>query len=258
MEALTRPSMRTLRAGALLALLLPVAALAQDGGPDVWSGQAELGGSVFFGNNPQTLVSTRGMLARGDSLMALRADVRFTYGEAEVDGDDEVTRRGWVSTLSLDLMPHGANSPFLLGGYETSLERRIQSRVNWGVGHKVTFHRTPAALLDVSLAILTERSAEVDAEDAVRLRQLGRWSTRLRGKRDVNDRFSLSHETFYRPETGAPRQFTVTSTSSANLKLTKRTLLSLTLLDNYDSTAEERGARTNNDGSLVAGLKADF
>lgn len=248
---------RRLAAGVVLAAA-PLSAQSASGGPDLWSGQAELSGSVFFGNNPQTVVTTRGALARGDSLYSLRSDARFIYGEATLEGDDRVTRRGWVGNVALDLMPFGANTPFLQAGYESSFEKRIRSRLNWGVGHKATLVRSTRSLVDVSLAILTERSAELDAESELHVRQLGRWSARVRGRRAMGERFTLAHETLYRPETAATSQFTIASSSSAQVRLTRRTALSLTLLDNYDSTARARGARVNNDGSLVAGLRADF
>ena len=159
------PGRAALVATLLLASLLiaPRRLAAQEAGsrakpPSAWKRTVELAGSLFLGNKPQTVLTTRGRASHADSTYELGADFRFIYGSATEDGNHFVSQRSWLGALNLDFWPHARQSPFLLGTVESSLERRIDLRTSGGVGHKITFADRPAAGASLSLAVLGERT----------------------------------------------------------------------------------------------------
>jgi hypothetical protein len=242
----------------LLALATPTAAQESADGVD-WDVQAELSGSFFFGNTEQTVFSTRAGAGRSDSVVALKSDVRFTYGETrDAEGEEVVTKRGWLATLSLDLQPYAWTSPFLIGTIESSLEKRIDMRYNAGLGNKVVVLRKPESEVSLSLALLGEWSRFADAPPTGMQESLVRWSARFRARHDVNSHLTLRTETYYRPEVRSAGRFTMTSTSSVGYKMRKWATLQLSFHDSYDSEARGRGARTNNDGQMVVGVMTAF
>lgn len=243
--------------GALLVAGRPAGAQAEKKqGP--WKRNLELSGSVFVGNRPQTVLTTRGRLSHSDSTFELGGDLRFTYGELSEDGERAVSQRSWLGTANLDLWPHARQSPFLLGTVETSLERRIDLRVSGGIGHKVTFVDEKGASANLSVALLGERSRLPNAEGIIQVEKLARFSTRLRLSRQVGSRATLSLESFYRPEYSELDQYTFANTSSVGYKVNDVLNLKLTYQDNYDSEARGRGAESNYDGQLVVGIAAAF
>lgn len=240
---------------AFLALAAPLPGQQEGVG---WDIEAEVSGSLFFGNTRQTLVTTRSRFSHADSTDRFSLGGRFTYGESSDEDDDPfVSKRSWNGSFNYDLLPFARWSYFLLGTAESSLEKRIDFRYNAGAGSKLTFVRTGTSLADISLALLGERtyfpSALPDDDEA-----LVRWSARGRYSREVNDRVRVSHETFYRPVVDAFDRFTITSTTSVAIRLARFANLSVSFLDNYDSEAKDRGARSNNDGQLVLGVLASF
>ena len=227
--------------------------------PKRWKTEIDVSGNLLFGNTTQSIVTTRNALSWTDSTLSLKSDLRFTYGQSSTQQrGSQVSRRTWLFTLSGDMWPYARQSAFLTGSFESSFERRIQSRTNAGVGHKVVLVRTPSSRLDVSLAILGERSALRDAQGRVTDNDLARWSARVRGDRKLSSRVSVTHETFYRPEYDALGRFTFTSSSSVGYQITRFAQLKASFLDNYDTGARGRGARTNNDGQVVVGALTVF
>jgi len=224
-----------------------------------WERVVEVSGTVSFGNNPQTLVTTQTGITHNDSALTVRSDLRLLYGQAATeDRGSEVTRRTWLGTVGADWYPYEKYSPFVLGSYESSFERRVRSRINAGAGGKVTVVRTPETRLDFSVALLAERSALPDDSGAVHTEGLARWSGRIRYRRAFDNRLNVDHVTFYRPEVAAVERFTVTSNSSLGYEISRTSQLQVSFLDNYDSGARGRGARSNNDGQLVVGVLTMF
>lgn len=223
--------------------------------------EAELSASLFFGNTEQTLALMRTAVERSDSSYALRSELRFNYGETEDDsGDQHVSRRSWLGTLNLDWRPLDAQSQFVLAMVESSLEKRIDLRYSGGVGQKVALVRGERTLVDISLALLAERTLTADTPEGVANPNelLARWSARFRARHEFSDRVSFRSETFYRPAFDAAGRFTFTTTTSLGYQMARFLQLRIAFQDNYDSEARSRGARTNNDGELVIGLLSEF
>lgn len=244
-----------------LIIVLPLAAPAlpaQEMGHRV---EAELSASLFFGNTEQTLATMRTAFERADSSHALRGEVRFNYGETEDEARGRyVSRRSWIGSANLDWRPFAPNSQFVQASVESSLEKRIDLRYSGGVGHKVTLVRQESSAVDVSLALLAERTLTAEQESAPPVPDalLARWSARLRARHDFSDRVSFRSETFYRPAFDAAGRFTFSTSTSVAYRMTTFASLRITFQDNYDSEARSRGARTNNDGELVIGLLGEF
>lgn len=249
---------RTLALVALAAGLAAPPVRAQEDGP--WTVSGELGASLFFGNTNQATLTSRLSGELADSARELSTDAGFTYGEAtDEDGDDFVIKRSWEVGLTYDHHPLQRWSPFVLGKLESSFEKRIEQRYNLGGGAKFTFDRTPARRLDLSVALLAERTNPSDELATAEVETLARWSTRLRARRSwMDDRLKVTHETFYRPELTTPADFTLTTTSSASFQLNDVVALKVTFVDNYDTEATTRGARTNNDGQLFFSVLSSF
>ncbi|MHB1222778.1 MAG: DUF481 domain-containing protein [Gemmatimonadaceae bacterium] len=223
-----------------------------------WKRTVELAGSLFLGNKSQGVLTTRLKAAHSDSIFEFGGDMRFTYGAATDDGERYVSQRSWMGSLNLDLWPHAGQSPFLLATLESSLERRIDLRASGGVGHKMSFIDDGESLADLSIAILGERSWLPTREDGDEIISLARFSGRLKLRRRLGSRVELSGETYFRPEVYHMTRFTFTNSASASFRMNELVNLKASYLDNYDSVARLRGARSNYDGQVVLGVQADF
>lgn len=243
------------------ALLLSFLVTSDLGAQDIgWRGSAEANASLFFGNTDQWVVAGATRLAFSDSTVEVRGEVRADYAEAALDsGGSQVSRRAWLASMGVDLAPFSTISPFVLGSAESSLQQRIARRYSAGFGGKITFLQTDASKLSTSVALLWERTQVMDGNpnpslDASRLR----WSFRLKGSRKLDDRIHFDHETFYQPSAREMEHFTITSTSTLTFDLNKTLGFTSSLHDTYDSEARRRGARSNNDGQFLVGLRARY
>ena len=237
---------------AALAIAVPSALTAQELG---WDVKAEANASLFFGNTRQSTFATRFSAGRADSTSEVETDGQFTYGEAESEnGRGFVTKRSWRAALTADYRPFARFSPFMLASVESSFEKRIDRRYSAGAGAKLVFVRSERTLLDFSLALLAERSLLPDVAGPRIEETQARYSARFRWKRSIGERVAVTHETFYRPEVRDIDQFTFTSRTSIAMKVAEMLAFQASFLDNHDSGAKARGARTNNDGEFLFGL----
>lgn len=229
---------------------------------DDWKTEVEVGGAVFFGNTSQTTFTSRAATETADSTRELSVGGRFSYGEAtDEDGVDFVTQRSWKITSSFDHRPFAEWSPFAFAGLESAFERKIDLRYDFGVGARYLVQRSERGRVDVSLAVLGEEtnpipgSVDPDFDDGLH----ARWSLRTRARRSwAEERLSVEAEGFYRADVDRIENFTTSLTSSVGFRLNESLSLKLTFLDTYDSEAEARGARTNNDGQVFVTLLGTF
>lgn len=246
----------------LAVLLAPLPTAAQDGSEDRWKVEGEIGASVFFGNTSQTAFTSGLAVETQGRRQEFAADASFFYGEASTeDGGARVNKRSWRVTFELDPDAQARVTPFLSGKAEGSYEKRIDLRWNTGLGGRWRmFGSGPSSRLEVSVALLAERTLPSQrASDSVDDELEARWSARLKGRRVLSEgRVTLQTETHYQPAFDRASDFTLTSRSSVAFRLTEVVSLKMTFVDNYDSGAEARGARTNNDGQLVFGVLSAF
>ena len=247
------------------ALLLTAALLAM-GPPDAlgaqilgWKTEAEASASLFFGNTEQRLAALRSTVARADSAVEGKVDIRFAYADQTTEAEErEVSKRAWLASGTLDYRPFARVSPFLIGNVESSLEQRIDLRYSGGAGAKYTFVQNDLGEASFSLAMLAERTRVAEGAPAPENPSLARWSARLRFDRRMHERLRLTHVTFYQPEVATIERFTLSSTSTAAYEMNRLLSATISFLETYDSQAETRGARTNHDGQLLFGLLSTF
>jgi hypothetical protein len=220
--------------------------------------KAEANASLSFGNVDQSTMLTRLGASSVDSLLELTTDGYFTYGETRVDGTPSVNKRSWGASLNANLRPFSQLTPFMLASVESSLEKRIVRRYSGGGGAKLTFVKNEGTSSDLSLALLAERTITAPSDTQRVEKVYARYSARYQLLRKVDDRVTFSLLTFYRPEFSAVRRFTSSANVALTYKLAKALALKATFVDNYDSEARGRGARSNNDGDVLFGLIATF
>lgn len=225
-----------------------------------WNADVEGRASLFFGNTSQWLVGGRSALSHKDSTIEIRAEMQADYAESATDsGASVVSARSWLGSLATDFRPYARVSPFAMGSVQASLQQRLARRYSGGLGGKVTIADGNENELSTSAALLWERTVPLDGEGSASVPDDRlRWSVRLRVKRRLNDRLHFTHVTFYQPSVRETSHFTMNSTTSLILDLTKKLALTGTLTDTYDSEARSRGARGNNDGQMLLGMRAKF
>ena len=252
----SRRSPRGPLAALLLAASLSAAPLAAQGlGRHL---KAEANASLSFGNVDQSTMFTRLGASTVDSTLELSTDGYFTYGETRVNGSPSVNKRSWGGSLSANLRPFSQVTPFMLASIEASLEKRIVRRYSGGGGAKLTFVKNAGTSSDFSLALLAERTITAPSDTERVEKVYARYSARYRLERKVDDRVTFSLLTFYRPEFSALHRYTASANVATTYKLAKALALKATFVDNYDSEARGRGARSNNDGDILFGLMATF
>ncbi len=252
---------RVAASGSVFLLSLFLAGPSPAGGQDVeWAVEGEVGGSLFFGNRSQTVLSTRGLAERVDPVFESTSEVSFTYGRASDDeGQSFVNRRSWDAATDLAFRPDQRWSPFVSGKIESSLERQIDLRFNTGAGMKLVIRRDDLTRIDLSASALAERTFPRHEDGVVEDETRARWSTRLRFRRDLADeRVEFSSETSYRPVFDDPSDFTLTHRTTLSFDVTDAVRLRLTFVDDYDAGAVDRGARTNNDGQVQVSVVAEL
>ena len=220
--------------------------------------KAEANANLSFGNVDQSTMLTRLGASSVDSTLELSSDGYFTYGETRIDGVPSVNKRSWGGSLNADLYPFAQLTPFMLAGIESSLEKRIVRRYSGGGGVKLVFVKREGTSSDVSLALLAERTVSAPSDTQRVEKVYARYSARYRLERKVDDKITFALLTFYRPEFSALHRFTSTANIAVTYKLAKALALKSTFVDNYDSEARGRGARSNNDGDVLFGLIATF
>lgn len=226
-----------------------------------WKGFVEASGTILFGNARERLMASRVQLGRADSTVEFRTDARIAYAQGTNDqGRSQVTGRVAFGSVSVDHRPFGQFSPFAFGTIESSLQQRIDRRISSGAGAKATLQRSGENEVSLSLALLAEHTRPLDPDENGRLVSTSRtrWSLRARTQHQITPTVRLSHVTFYQPTVGRTERFTVNSTTSLAANVTSAVALTVTLQDSYDSEARRRGARSNNDGQLLFGVRAGF
>lgn len=193
-----------------------------------------------------------------DSTLDVSFDAGFIYGETQLDDGPTVTKRSWQGSLSADFLPFSRVTPFMLASIESSLEKRIVRRYSGGGGAKLVFVKRDGFSSDVSLALLAERSVLAPSDSEQTESVYARYSARYRIERKLDDRVTATLVTFYRPEFKEFHRFTTTVNAAVTYRLVRALALKASFLDNYDSEARARGARSNNDGEVLFGFVATF
>jgi hypothetical protein len=236
----------------MIAASSPLAAQEEDGRP--WSLKTEAGASLFFGASSQTAVLFRTEYGYESDRWEVTLNGGFDYAETERDdGIAFVSGRAWTSALELDY-DAGRWQPFAFVNGDGSLQRQLDLRLQTGLGVGYDFLETETATFDLSTAALIERiDPRVPAGEPDEVQTLGRLSVRARGSKKLSgERIDLAFTSFYRPAFDAfGDDYIVSFEGTAAFKLTDDVSLGFSLINIFDSLAESRGARSNNDGRLL-------
>ncbi len=234
-------------------VLIATAPLAAQEDTRPWSFENEVGASFFFGATSQSAFLLRSEYGYEGDRLETTLTAGFDYAESEDGaGVGFVSNRAWSSGAVLDYnMDRWA--PFIFATVEGSLARSIDSRLTGGLGAKYKFVDSETSKVDLSLAALVERTdprTEVGLPDEVNT--LGRWSTRFRAERKfADDRIEFDFTGFYKPAfEDVSGDYVIDVKTGIAVVLTEAVALKVSLVDIYDSLAEARGSRSNNDGRL--------
>ena len=232
----------------------------QDSAPRVeWNLDTEVGASVFFGASDQTTVATKISSARMGPRFEVEGEAAYMYGEStDAEGNSFVNKRFWEIGTNLNYRGFSRVNPYVFGQVLSSLEKKIDIRYHGGAGAKATLRDTDRTRIDLAVAVLAEMTVE-DAPDNGEDELLARWTGSFKLRRSFSEeRVVLETETRYNPVFDEFDNYTISSESSLGFRLSEIISLKLSLVDNYDSRAEERGARSNNDGRILFSVLASF
>ena len=243
-------------------LLLPLSAVApqeEAPPPPEWSFESEVGASIFFGASDQTTIATKIGVDRKSSLFEVESDFSYLYGEAtDSEGKSFVNKRSWEVASNLDYRGFSRLNPYVFGSARSSLEKKIDLRYKGGAGAKVTALDSETTHLDVALAVLAEKTFE-DSEDNGDEETLARWAGEVNLRRSFSEeRMVLTFEVDFSPVFDEADNYTVKAESGLAFRVSEILSLKLSVVDNYDSRAEDRGARDNNDGRVLFSVLAAF
>lgn len=235
--------------------------LAQEEAPPAteWSGEGEVGASVFFGASDQTTVAVAFGLDRTSPRYQWENDLSYLYGEASNDvGETFVNKRSWSVGTNLDYRGFSWVNPYVFGTVLSSLEKAIKSRVKAGAGARLTALDSEATKLSFGLAVLGERTVERSPDDGDP-EILARWASEASFRHVfMGERTVFEVKGNYSPVLDEIDNFTVTAESSIAFTLTEILSLKLSVVDNYDSRATDRGALDNNDGRVLFSILSAF
>ena len=227
--------------------------------PTPWKGSALANASLFFGNTQQQVLGADGKLARVDSAFGFAGELQTLYGEASLDqGTRAVTKRLWMATMTVNFRPLAPVSSFITTTYQSNLEKRIDARYSVGAGAKWNVLQSSATNASLSLALSAERTVARDSTVHIPAERLARFSWQARYHHSFDDRLQVAHVMSWEPKATGVSQYLVSSNTELRYKMNGTVSLSLAFTDNYDSSAIDRGARTNNDGQMLFGVAAGW
>ena len=88
---------------------------------------------------------------------------------------------------------------------------------------------------------------------------VGKWAAGFRLEREIDEgRVRFETQTSIEPRLREPGVFTLTSRNSLAFQLSQRVGVQFSFVDSYDSEAQIRGARSNNDAQLFFGVVGTF
>jgi hypothetical protein len=223
-----------------------------------WAAEGELGGSVFFGNSSQSAFTAALSGDRGRELLRLRGRAGFAYGEASnASGESFKNKEAWDVGARLDIEPGTAVGAFFKSKVESIFEKKIDLRYGVGAGGKIRAGGD-AVQAEFDLGLLVEKTI-LDETSTLPDEVVGKWTAGFRLVRGMDEgRVRFETETSIEPELRDPGVFTLTSRSSLAFQLNQRIAVQFSFVDGYDTEAENRGARSNNDGQIFFGVVGRF
>jgi hypothetical protein len=159
---------------------------------------------------------------------------------------------------TVDYQGFSRANPYFFGSVLSSLEKKIDRRYKGGAGAKFTVLDSDVTRLDLALAIMGEKTFGANGGDG-KEEFLGRWTGEIKFRRSFSEeRAVFQAGADYNPGFRRFDNFTVEAESSLAFRLSEIVSLRLSVEDNYDNKAKDRGALSNNDGRVLFGVLASF
>lgn len=189
---------RAVIACAATAALVPLGSAAQQPRGS-WRSRIELGFNGSSGNSSFAVLRTGGSVTRlSTEIYEFELSALIRYGKNE----DRVIANDQRGTVKFDWRPDDDFSPFTFVSASRDRIRRIDLKVNGGVGAKWTFFRRQRSKVSWSLAaVLDHENLRLEPGDTTReSRSVVRWSGRLKVDHEFGERATFQHITFWQPE----------------------------------------------------------
>jgi len=224
-----------------------------------WSGEGEAGVSVFFGASDQTTVSSALGIVRRSPRWESDNGFTYLYGEAtDLEGNTSVIKRSWGGVSNLNYRGFERVNPYGFASAESSFQKKIDLRLKGGAGAKLTARDSETTRLDFAVAVLAEQTFK-NTEDDGDGELLARWTGSFNLRRSFSEeRMVFEAQADYNPVFDEFANYTVDAETSLAFKLSEIISLKLSVVDKYDSRAEDRGARDNNDGQVLFSVLASY
>jgi putative membrane protein len=227
--------------------------------PPDWSFETEVGASFFFGATDQTTVAAEVGMNRESRLFEFQSGLAFLYGEVtDGEGESFVNKRSWELAANLDYRGFSWLNPFVLGSAVSSLEKKIHRRYKAGTGAKLTALDSDVSKLEFASAILVEQTVSSEVGNGSK-EWLSRWTWAMFFRRSFSEeRAVFEVGVDYNPKFRQLDDFTFQAESSLAFRLSEILRLKLSVRDNFDNGAKDRGAVSNNDGRVLFSVLAAF
>lgn len=227
--------MRAIAAALLtLGMASPAFAAQDPEEPPRWNAEAGLSVNSSGGNEELTVITTElGLTHLRTQIFEFGVDTRLRYGRSE----GEEVARNLRGNTNFDLWPEAAWSPFLFGTAEQDPFKRLQARLNGGVGLKRTFWQEDWNEVSLSGAVLYSfENLEVPDSLGDGITQTARWSWRLRGRQEIGEGSRLEQVFFFQPAWDDFEDYQFESATSARVSLSERLAFTATFLYQRDNT----------------------
>ena len=204
-------------------------------------------------------MATKLAVDREGEKFEVETDFSFLYGEStDQEGNNFVNKRSWQLASNLDYQGFSWANPYFFGSALSSLEKKIERRYKAGTGAKFTVLDSEVSRLDLALAIMGEKTFESNDGNGEE-EFLGRWTGEVNFRRSFSEeKVMFKASVDYNPGFRRFDNFTFEAEGSLAFKLSEIVSLRLSVEDNFDNKAKDRGALSNNDGRLLFGILASF
>mgnify|MGYP006157452439 FL=1 len=225
-----------------------------------WEAKGELGASAFFGNTSQFAVTTAVSGEADRGILDLNGRFAFAYGEASNKlGETVMNKRAWEITSDVNFDAGASFKGFLLGKIESAYEKKIDLRYNLGIGGKYEGD-FQGMETEWSFAMLAEKTLPLEEKLFLIERKIvAKWSAGFAFRKTLRDgRLTIESDLSVEPELKNLSSMTLSSRQSVSLQLNQSIAIQFSFVDSFDSEAQARGARSNNDGQIFFSLVSTF
>ncbi|HKJ92923.1 MAG TPA: DUF481 domain-containing protein [Longimicrobiales bacterium] len=201
----------------------------------LWRLELDMAMNSSSGNNQLTVVTSDAKISRTiPTVVAVTFDGRAEYGRS---GGEQVAR-DLKASLQFDFRPAGHWTPALFVTGEQDPFKRLNVRLNAGVGGTYVLSREGPTQMSVSAAALYNYEELLPAPDSTRIstQQNARWKCLLQGTQRLTDDMQVSEKTSYEPVWDYAGNYLLETNTALRMRVTENLALSITHVFQRDST----------------------